>query len=41
MAISNEKATPLLAMALAAIVGYCAYTGSVIELVGLKGLATG
>ncbi len=41
MAISNEKATPLLAMALAAIVGYCAYTGSVIELVGLKGLAAG
>ena len=41
MALSNEKATPLLAMALAAIVGYCAYTGSVIELVGLKGLAAG
>jgi type IV pilus assembly protein PilO len=41
MAISNEKATPLLAMALAAIVGYCAYTGSVIELVGIKGLAAG
>ena len=41
MAISNEKATPLLAMVLAAIVGYCAYTGSVIELVGLKGLAAG
>ena len=41
MAISNEKATPLLAIALAALVGYCAYTGSVIELVGLKGLAAG
>ena len=41
MALSNEKATPLLAMVLAAIVGYCAYTGSVIELVGLKGLAAG
>jgi type IV pilus assembly protein PilO len=41
MAISNEKATPLLAIALAAMVGYCAYTGSVIELVGLKGLAAG
>jgi type IV pilus assembly protein PilO len=41
MAISNEKATPLLALALAAIVGYCAYTGSVIELVGIKGLAAG
>jgi type IV pilus assembly protein PilO len=41
MAISNEKATPLLAIVLAAMVGYCAYTGSVIELVGLKGLAAG
>ena len=41
MAISNEKATPLLALVLAAIVGYCAYTGSVIELVGIKGLAAG
>ncbi len=41
MALSNEKATPLLALVLAGIVGYCAYTGSVIELVGLKGLAAG
>ena len=41
MAISNEKATPLLAIVLAAMVGYCSYTGSVIELVGLKGLAAG
>jgi type IV pilus assembly protein PilO len=41
MAISNEKATPLLALGLAAIVGYCAYTGSVIELIGIKGLAAG
>jgi type IV pilus assembly protein PilO len=41
MAISNEKATPLLALGLAIIVGYCAYTGSVIELVGIKGLAAG
>ena len=39
MALSNEKATPLLALALAGIVGYCAYTGAVIELVGLNGLA--
>jgi type IV pilus assembly protein PilO len=39
MAISNEKATPLLALGLAAIVGYIAYTGSVIQMVGLKGLA--
>jgi type IV pilus assembly protein PilO len=41
MALSNEKSAPLLALALAGIVGYCAYTGSVIELVGLKGLAAG
>src|SRR5215212_6071545 len=41
MAISNEKATPLLAMVLAAMIGYCAYTGSIIELVGIKGLAAG
>ncbi len=39
MALSNEKATPLLALLLAAIVGYCAYTGTVIQLIGLKGLA--
>lgn len=41
MALSNEKATPLLTLLLAGIVGYCAYTGTVIELVGLKGLAAG
>ena len=41
MAISNEKATPLLTILLAGIVGYCAYTGTVIDLVGLKGLASG
>jgi type IV pilus assembly protein PilO len=40
MALSNEKATPLLALGLAAIVGYIAYTGAVIEMVGLKGLAS-
>jgi type IV pilus assembly protein PilO len=40
MAISNEKATPLLALALAGIVGYIAYTGAVIEMVGVSGLAT-
>jgi type IV pilus assembly protein PilO len=39
MAISNEKATPLLALLLAAIVGYSAYTGAVINVVGIKGLA--
>lgn len=41
MALSNEKATPLLMLALAGIVGYCAYTGTVIDIVGLKGLAAG
>ena len=40
MAISNEKATPLLALGLAALVGYIAYTGAVIQMVGIKGLAT-
>jgi type IV pilus assembly protein PilO len=39
MAISNEKATPLLALGLAAIVGYIAYTGAVIQMVGIHGLA--
>jgi type IV pilus assembly protein PilO len=41
MALSNEKATPLLTLLLAGIVGYCAYTGTVIDMVGLKGLAAG
>ena len=41
MAISNEKATPMLLLLLAGIVGYCAYTGTVINLVGMKGLAAG
>ncbi|MGH8573645.1 MAG: type 4a pilus biogenesis protein PilO [Gammaproteobacteria bacterium] len=39
MAISNEKATPLFALLLAGIVGYSAYTGAVINMVGIKGLA--
>jgi type IV pilus assembly protein PilO len=39
MAISNEKATPLLALGLAVLVGYIAYTGAVIQMVGLSGLA--
>ena len=38
MALSNEKTTPLLALGLAAIVGYIGYTGAVIQMVGLKGL---
>jgi Tfp pilus assembly protein PilO len=41
MAISNEKATPVLMLLLALIVGYCAYTGTVIDMVGIKGLAAG
>jgi len=41
MALSNEKSTPMLMLLLAGIVGYCAYTGTVIEIVGLKGLAAG
>jgi type IV pilus assembly protein PilO len=41
MAISNEKATPLLTLLLAGIVGYCAYTGTVIQMVGIQGLAAG
>lgn len=40
MAMSNEKATPLLALGLAALVGYVAYTGAVIQMVGINGLAT-
>jgi type IV pilus assembly protein PilO len=40
MAISNDKAAPLLALGLAAMVGYIAYTGAVIEMVGLRGMAT-
>jgi len=40
MALSSEKATPLLALAIAVMFGYIAYTGAVIEMVGLNGLAT-
>jgi type IV pilus assembly protein PilO len=40
MALSNEKATPLLALVLAGIVGYIAYTGAVVEMVGIHGLAS-
>jgi type IV pilus assembly protein PilO len=39
MAISNEKATPLLALLLAGVVGYIAYTGAVIQMVGINGIA--
>src|ERR687897_481679 len=40
MAISNEKAAPLLALVLAGMVGYIAYTGAVIEIVGLRDTIT-
>jgi type IV pilus assembly protein PilO len=39
MAISNLKATPLLGLALAGVAGYIAYTGAVIQMVGMQGLA--
>jgi type IV pilus assembly protein PilO len=37
--MNSQKATPLLVMLLAGITGYIAYTGAVIETVGLSGLA--
>jgi type IV pilus assembly protein PilO len=39
MALSSEKTTPLLSLLLAGIVGYGAYTGAVIQMVGIKGLS--
>jgi type IV pilus assembly protein PilO len=39
MELSGQKGTPLLALALALLVGYIGYTGAVIEMVGFKGLA--
>src|ERR671911_1714824 len=39
MELSGQKGTPLLTLALAFLVGYIAYTGAVIDIVGLKGLA--
>lgn len=41
MAISSEKATPLLVLLLAGIVGYIGYTGAVIEMAGLQGIKAG
>jgi type IV pilus assembly protein PilO len=38
MALSNQKATPLLVMLLAGLTGYIAYTGTVIDAVGMTGL---
>jgi type IV pilus assembly protein PilO len=39
MALSSEKATPLLMLALAGMFGYIGYTGAVIQMVGVNGLA--
>lgn len=41
MAISSEKATPLLVLLLAGMVGYIGYTGAVIEMAGLHGIKAG
>jgi type IV pilus assembly protein PilO len=39
MELSGQKTTPLLALLLAGLVGYVAYSGAVIQVVGIKGLA--
>lgn len=39
MELNREKATPLLTIGLALLVGYIAYTGAIIDMVGIKGLA--
>jgi type IV pilus assembly protein PilO len=39
MELSGQKTTPLLALLLALLVGYIAYSGAVIQVVGIKGLA--
>jgi type IV pilus assembly protein PilO len=39
MQLSGQKTTPLLAMLLAGMVGYIAYTGAIVEAVGIKGLS--
>lgn len=39
MAMSSQKATPLLVIMLAGLTGYIAYTGTVIEAAGMTGLA--
>jgi type IV pilus assembly protein PilO len=38
MALSSQKSTPVLAILLAGITGYIAYTGAVIETAGMSGL---
>jgi type IV pilus assembly protein PilO len=39
MELSREKRTPALMIGLAVIVGYIAYTGAVVDMIGIKGLA--
>ena len=39
MALSSQKATPVLMVLLAGIAGYIGYTGAVIDVVGMKGLS--
>jgi type IV pilus assembly protein PilO len=39
MALSSQKSTPILVAVLAGIVGYIGYTGSVIDNLGLSGMA--
>ena len=39
MELSGQKTTPLLALLLAGLVGYIAYSGAIIQMVGIKGLA--
>jgi type IV pilus assembly protein PilO len=41
MDMTREKMTPVLAIGIALLVGYIAYTGAVIDMVGLKGLSAG
>ena len=38
MQLSRQNSSPLIAIALAGLVGYIAYTGAVIEMIGIKGL---
>jgi len=39
MALNSQKATPVLVIMLAGLVGYIAYTGAVIDVVGVSGLS--
>jgi type IV pilus assembly protein PilO len=41
MEMTREKMTPVLAIGIALLVGYIAYTGAVIDMVGMKGLSAG